>query len=131
MLSFVNLLLPYAILVLVIVLSLALFVLVKADMRRHGREWERERDRLLAQQLELKGQIAALESIIRERGQQAESTSTATSMDSLRPKINLQRRTQILRLAKRGDNPRQIAAALSLPQNEVALLLKVHTQQSL
>ncbi len=40
--------------------------------------------------------------------------------------INLNSRTQILRMHRRGERPEQIAAALSLPLNEVQLLLKIH-----
>ena len=39
--------------------------------------------------------------------------------------MNLTRRSQVLRMARRGDNPEQIAAELGLPENEVQLLLKV------
>jgi hypothetical protein len=40
--------------------------------------------------------------------------------------LNLNKRGQVLRMRRRGENPETIAAALSIPQNEVALLLKVH-----
>ncbi len=39
--------------------------------------------------------------------------------------LNLTKRTQAARMFRRGDQPEQIAAALSLPRNEVDLLLKV------
>jgi hypothetical protein len=39
--------------------------------------------------------------------------------------LNFTRRTRALRLHRRGDRPDQIAAALNIPQNEVALLLKM------
>lgn len=39
--------------------------------------------------------------------------------------LNIGRRRQALRLHRRGESPRQIAAALSLPRGEVELLLKV------
>lgn len=40
--------------------------------------------------------------------------------------MNLNKRTQAARMFRRGERPEQIAAALSLPRNEVALLLKIH-----
>ena len=40
--------------------------------------------------------------------------------------LNLNKRGQVLRMRRRGENPETIAAALSLPRNEVDLLLKVH-----
>ncbi len=40
--------------------------------------------------------------------------------------LNLTRRAQVLRLARRGQNPSQIAAAVGIPEGEVELILKVH-----
>lgn len=39
--------------------------------------------------------------------------------------MNLSKRTQALRLMRRGEGPEHIAAALSLPHREVELLLKI------
>jgi DNA-binding NarL/FixJ family response regulator len=39
--------------------------------------------------------------------------------------MNTSRRSQVLRMHRRGERPEQIAAALGLPQNEVDLLLKL------
>ena len=128
--SYIQLILPYLLIAVVIGLSLALFVLVKADVRRYGSEWERERESLLEHQRELKTQIVALETAMREQEQRAESISAVTISSAVRPGMNLQRRAQILRLAKRGDNPQQIATTVGMPQNEVELLLKLHQQQS-
>ncbi len=43
-----------------------------------------------------------------------------------RPCMNLSRRSQALRLHRKGESPTQIARALDLPRQEVDLLLKVH-----
>jgi hypothetical protein len=40
--------------------------------------------------------------------------------------FNLSKRSQALRMHRRGEAPAQIAAALELPRQEVELLLKVH-----
>jgi len=40
--------------------------------------------------------------------------------------MNLTKRSQILRLHRRGDSPEQIATGLEIPLQEVTLLLKVH-----
>ena len=40
--------------------------------------------------------------------------------------FNLNKRSQILRLNRRGEAPEQIAAALGVPRQEVDLVLKVH-----
>ncbi len=44
----------------------------------------------------------------------------------LRPGLNLSKRSQALRLHRRGDPPQQIAEQLEIPVQEVELLLKVH-----
>jgi hypothetical protein len=40
--------------------------------------------------------------------------------------LNVSKRNQILRLHRSGQTREQIAAALGLPENEIALLVKVH-----
>ena len=40
--------------------------------------------------------------------------------------LNLTKRSQALRLHRRGESPAQIAASLDIPRQEVDLLLKVH-----
>jgi hypothetical protein len=40
--------------------------------------------------------------------------------------FNLSKRSQALRMHRRGEAPEQIAASLDLPRQEVELLLKVH-----
>ena len=44
-----------------------------------------------------------------------------------KPGMNVVKRSQALRMHRRGDRPEQIAAALDLPRQEVDLLLKVHS----
>jgi len=43
-----------------------------------------------------------------------------------RPGLNMSKRSQALRLHRRGESAEQIAAALQVPRQEVELLLKVH-----
>jgi len=43
-----------------------------------------------------------------------------------RASLNLEKRSQALRMHRRGEPPAQIAATLELPLQEVELLLKVH-----
>jgi hypothetical protein len=43
-----------------------------------------------------------------------------------KPGLNLSKRSQALRMHRRGDAPEQIAGALEIPLQEVDLLLKVH-----
>jgi len=43
-----------------------------------------------------------------------------------KPGLNLNKRSQALRMHRRGETANQIATALELPQQEVELLIKVH-----
>jgi len=45
---------------------------------------------------------------------------------ALRPSLNLNRRTQVIRMSRRGEASSTIAASLAMPRKEVELLLKVH-----
>jgi hypothetical protein len=102
-------------------LALYLFCTLKAEIRTAQRsagqappsgldEWTR---RLEA--VEARSQAAA---IAPERAE--------TSSVPLRPAMNLSRRSQALRLARRGEPPEQIASRLGLATGEVRLLLKIH-----
>lgn len=122
----VSLLLPYALLVVIIGLCLALFLLVKADVRRHASQWTREREELLETQLALKAQISALETAVQARQERA---APVVAPAPVRLSLNLQRRAQILRLARRGDRADQIATTLAMPQKEVELFLKLQSSQ--
>jgi hypothetical protein len=44
-----------------------------------------------------------------------------------KPSMNVLKRSQALRMHRRGDRPEQIATSLELPRQEVELLLKVHS----
>jgi len=44
----------------------------------------------------------------------------------MRRSVNLSKRSQVIRLSRRGEPVETIAATLGLPQREVELLLKVH-----
>lgn len=68
-------------------------------------------------------QIAAL----RERLIEVEERSSLlVQPPPTRSGMNLSKRTQAVRMMRRGNKPEQIAAALSIPQNEAILLLRVY-----
>lgn len=62
------------------------------------------------------------------RGQQEMERELSTVAVSTPPKpaLNLTKRSQALRMHRRGDPPEQIASALDVPRQEVDLLVKVH-----
>lgn len=85
-------------------------------MARRGREQRDYFESRLAQVLE------AAERVRTEREETARPTPVAAAGQPL----NLNKRGQVLRMRRRGEKPESIAAALSIPRNEVDLLLKVH-----
>jgi len=85
-------------------------------MVKQGRKQREHFEARLAEVLE------ATEQLRRER----EEAAQPTPMTAAGPALNLNKRGQVLRMRRRGENPETIAAALSIPRNEVDLLLKVH-----
>lgn len=72
---------------------------------------------------QLRSEISGLKSTLEElQRMQAERQAALVPQAS----INLTKRGQILRMSRRGETPQHISAALSLPEKEVNLTLKVH-----
>ncbi len=89
------------------------------EHRKSASETESGKDlTLLNQRLD---QLAAR---IEERGPLGPTTLEPTGI--LQTGLNLNKRTHVLRLSRRGDAPDHIAATLHLPRREVELLLKIH-----
>jgi len=55
-----------------------------------------------------------------------QQTPIAVASTPPKPGLNLTKRSQALRMHRRGDPPNRIAASLDIPLQEVDLLLKVH-----
>ncbi len=53
-------------------------------------------------------------------------TAAASGYATPRAGMNLSKRSQVLRMHRRGETPDQIASSMDLPRQEVELLLKVH-----
>ena len=60
-----------------------------------------------------------------EAGQRA-AAPEASSAVPVRPGMNLTRRSQAIRLSRRGESPEQIASLMGVATGEVRLLLKIH-----
>ena len=71
----------------------------------------------------LQNDLAACLQELRQLEREPVSQSIAATV---RPGLNLSKRSQALRMDRRGGTPEQIAADLELPRQEVDLLLKVH-----
>jgi uncharacterized protein HemX len=118
--------LPVLLTILLVAAGLAaclfLFVTVKIEMLRRDRQLRGVLENALtasaAQMEQLEARLAELEQDLRGLEQSAASPTP-------RPGINLTTRSQVLRRARTGEDPAQIASALGLPRTEVDLLLKV------
>lgn len=85
-------------------------------MVRRTRDEREHFERRLAEMLEAAGRL---------RTEREEPARPSPAPNAGQP-LNLNKRGQVLRMRRRGENPETIAAALSIPRNEVDLLLKVH-----
>jgi hypothetical protein len=86
---------------------------------KHGAQASEER--VQATLNELRERISSL-------GAELEQTrvAAASGYTVARPGMNLSKRSQVLRLHRRGESPEQIATSIAVPRQEVELLLKVH-----
>ena len=105
----------YTFLALALCGCLMLFLSVKKEIARVRRSFAEGRDSAAASAAALAAELAALR-------QEMESAETAPLTGQ---SLNLTRRTQALRMQRRGESPATIAAALRLPRNEIDLLLKM------
>jgi len=101
-----------------------LFVLMKTELRR-GTKRSRKREEALetalnAVRMSLANLSKRLEETERQTGLLVPPPPTLSG-------FNLSKRSQAIRMSRRGETPSQIAAALELPRGEVDLLLKVHS----
>ncbi|HBY60436.1 MAG TPA: hypothetical protein DEH78_11475 [Solibacterales bacterium] len=115
---------PYLLLTIGLCASLYQFVTVKRELWKERRVNDEERTRFQDSLLKLQMELESLKTT----GPVAAPADAerAAAGAPLTAGMNLNKRHHVLRMYRRGDRPDQIAAALSLPQNEVDLLLKVH-----
>jgi hypothetical protein len=110
---------PYA----VIVIGLALCLLLFASLKRDLRSCEtRCRKSQAALEAEWKLKMEALDERWKELSQISNLLVPPTPP---RSGLNLNKRSQALLMHRRGEPAQEIAAALSIPRNEVELLVKV------
>ena len=111
----------YAMMALALMVCLACFLSAKTEM------WRLRRAANASQQA-LQRKIEEMESTVAGIGQHtpAPPAEVVFRTPTVRPSLNLTRRTQALRMRRRGESVESIAAALSTPRNEIELLLKVY-----
>ena len=106
-----------------LILCLYLFISVKKEnaQLRHRLEAENKRSEDIYG--EFRQALGNLQHSLRDHERFEEALTPITPSPGV--SINLTRRSQALRMYRRGDSPEQIGAALQMPRNEVELLLKV------
>jgi DNA-binding NarL/FixJ family response regulator len=112
----------YALLVSGIALCLYLFLVVKVEVRKLEARWKRRHQGLEETVHQMQAELAEIRDRLREAEERA---GVLVPPAPPRSGLNLSKRTQALRMFARGESPEHIAAALSLPEGEVELLVKV------
>jgi hypothetical protein len=107
------------------VLCLVFFLCLEHETRVMNLRWKRRQTAQESTTEELKTQIAELRTRVLDAEERAGVLVPPTPPKS---GLNLNKRTQVIRMSRRGEQADKIAAALNLPQREVELLLKVHGQ---
>jgi hypothetical protein len=100
-------------------LCLFLFASLKRDLRAAETRCQKK---LAALELDWKAKMDAFDERWKELSQAA---GTLVPPAPTRSGLNVNKRSQALQMSRRGEKPQDIAAALSIPQNEVELMLKV------
>jgi len=101
---------------------LYLFLVLKREVRKLETRWSQRYQRLEGTIRSMRTELDEVKNRLREAEERA---GMLVPPAPLRSGLNLSKRTQALRMAARGESPEHIAAALSLPDSEVQLLLKV------
>jgi len=114
---------PFVLIGITAVVCLFFFLCLEHEMRlMNARSKRRERAQDAAAR-DVKAQIAELSVRMTEAEERAGILVAPTPPKS---GLNLNKRTQVIRMSRRGEQPDTIAASLNLPRREVELLLKVH-----
>ena len=111
-----NPLAQYGMLAAGLIACLVLFTTVKVEMCTELQSAKESRDALAAHVQEMESALGHIRQSV---------TDIEERPGTVSPGLNLTRRTQALRMHRRGESVQTIAAALSAPSNEIELLLKL------
>jgi hypothetical protein len=117
-----NPLTSYVLITLALTACIAVFVSTQSEVYRLRRAADTSKQ-------DLQRKIDEMQSTVAQIGQQRQETppeAPSVRTAALRPSLNLTRRTQALRMRRRGESVESIAAALATPRNEIELLIKVY-----
>jgi hypothetical protein len=107
------------------VLCLFFFLCLDHEVRVMNLRWRRRQTEQESATGELKAQMSQLSARVLDA---EERTGVLVPPTPPRSGFNLNKRSQVIRMSRRGEQAEKIAAALNLPQREVELLLKVYSR---
>jgi hypothetical protein len=113
----------YGLLAVGLVLCLYLFISLKKENALLRQRLERQSQDSQDTFVEFRAALGSLSQSLQEHERDAEQMVPLRVSPSA--SINLTKRSQALRMYRRGETAEQICAALQMPRNEVELLLKV------
>ena len=107
------------------VLCLFFFLCLEHEIRITALRWKRRQTAQESVTSNLKAQMADLSARMLDTEERA-----GVLVPPIPPKsgLNLTKRSQVIRMSRRGEQAGKIAASLNLPQREVELLLKVYSR---
>jgi hypothetical protein len=107
------------------VLCLFFFLCLEHEMRILKLRSERRQSAQQSASNELKAQVAELTARVLDT---EERTGVLVAPMPPQSGLNLNKRSQVIRMSRRGEQPEKIAASLNLPRREVELLLKIYSR---
>ncbi len=113
---------PYALTAVSCVFGLFLLVSFEKEIQKLKSRFAKRQDGDTSTR-ELKREMEQLNYRLRDAEERA---GIMAAPPSPKANLNLNKRTQVLRMSRRGERAENIAASLSLPRREVELLLKIH-----
>jgi hypothetical protein len=107
------------------VLCLFFFLCLEHEMRIMKLRLNRRQNAQQTAADELKAQVAELTARVLDT---EERTGVLVAPTPPKSGLNLNKRSQVIRMSRRGEQAEKIAASLNLPQREVELLLKIYSR---
>lgn len=114
---------PFVVMAAAVMFSACLFFALRRDFHQVLAGIKRDLKRLQAETGQLNRDFAEFGVRLQDAEERA---GVLVPPPALRSGLNVTRRTQVIRMFRRGDRPEGIAQSLNLPRGEVELLLKVH-----
>jgi hypothetical protein len=107
------------------VLCLFFFLCLEHEMRIMKLRLNRRQNAQQTAAEDLKAQVAELTARVLDT---EERTGVLVAPTPPKSGLNLNKRSQVIRMSRRGEQAEKIAASLNLPQREVELLLKIYSR---